>query len=73
MRHPFATPCTATLDAETATTVNAGAKVSDNSTPNTSPNDGKARAIQRELLRPPTYYTQALGEDGGYVPEPDLT
>lgn len=34
--------------------------------------DGKSRQPP-PIIQPPVYYTQALGEDGGYIPKPDLT
>jgi hypothetical protein len=35
-------------------------------------NDGKGRQHE-PVIKPPVVYTQALGEDGGFIPEPDLT
>ena len=76
MKHPFALNKAIELNNEQTTLVSGGAFGSCAANQDAcDPNDGKARASQSGIIRPikpPVYYTQALGEDGGNFPDPFL-
>lgn len=72
MRHPFAGYNLTTLDKETFHQVTGGLAAQTPTAVFGRPQDGKSQPIKSPIL-PPVYYTQALGEDGGNLPEPDLT
>ena len=68
MQHPFNNIAVDLLTEEHSKIVNGGQIL--------YPNDGKAREASASELKPaiqPIYYTQAIGEDGGDFPLPDLT
>lgn len=76
MKHPFALNQAAELNNKQATMVVGGTLTS---TPPTQvfvgPRDGKAidaGAFKIKPVKPPIFYTQAVGEDGGDLPEPGL-
>ena len=72
MRHPFAGYNLLTLNEETLGRVTGGLTAQTPTEVFHRPQDGKSQPIKSPVL-PPVYYTQALGEDGGSLPEPDLT
>ena len=71
MKHPFAGQFIHTLKSEQTRNVSGGFTAHAPSVVNQPPKDGKSQPIVTPIL-PPVYFTQAIGEDGGALPEPDL-
>ncbi|WP_100644329.1 hypothetical protein [Alteromonas facilis] len=69
MRHPFAKPTLVPLHPKALSRVHGGLSPSQEYDSSTQPNDGKSRALKRQPISPPIFFTQALGEDGGYMPD----
>jgi hypothetical protein len=76
MKHPFASNKAIELNKEQTKLVSGGAFIHCSANQDAcDPHDGKARAPQSGIIRPikpPVYYTQAIGEDGGNFPDPYL-
>jgi hypothetical protein len=76
MKHPFALNPATELETEQTALVVGGAFSQMSTTQYYSaPNDGKAQELRVGIItpvKPPIAFTQAIGEDGGHLPEPDL-
>lgn len=69
MRHPFAKPTIVPLQTNALSRVHGGLSPSKEYDINTQPNDGKSKGLNPPAIRPPVFFTQALREDGGYIPD----